>query len=270
MGALHSGHASLLEQARKKADVVIASVFVNPTQFGPNEDFDKYPRTLEKDIELCSEIGVDCVFAPSAEQMYGVENIKDKIELSNNYLTYVSPAFFFANTLCGKTRQGHFDGVCTVVLKLFNLTQCDFAFFGQKDAQQLIIIKKMVKDLNLNVEICPCEIVRDKDGLALSSRNKYLTLEARQKALCLSKCLKTIENLYHNGVFDTKILFDAAIACLEKDVELEYLEFVDLSDLAKVENAQENTLVAIAAKIDGIRLIDNVILKSKGKTGFNE
>ena len=146
MGALHQGHLSLIKKAKETCDKVVVSVFVNPIQFGPSEDFDKYPRTLEADLKLCEEAGVDIVFAPSSDEMYGNGN-----RLSNDNLTYVCPPFFYVDKLCGKSRVGHFDGVCTIVLKLFNIVQPDFAFFGQKDAQQVIVIKKMVKDFNVPI-----------------------------------------------------------------------------------------------------------------------
>lgn len=169
MGALHDGHASLIKKAVETCDKVIVSVFVNPIQFGPSEDYDKYPRTLEDDVKLAESIGANIIFAPSPDEMYGKGQ-----RLSNDTLTYVAPPFFYVNKLCGKSRVGHFDGVCTVVLKLFNITQADYGFFGQKDAQQLIILKKMVKDLNVPIELIGCPIVREESGLALSSRNKYL------------------------------------------------------------------------------------------------
>ena len=188
MGALHAGHLSLIKKAKETCDKVVVSDFVNPIQFGPSEDFDKYPRTLDADMELCNKEGVDIVFAPSASEMYGgkcsSDNSKDNTlkelpRLSNDTLTYDCPPFFYVNTLCGKSRTGHFDGVCTVVLKLFNIVQPDYAFFGQKDAQQVIIIKKMVKDLNVPIQIIQCPIVREESGLALSSRNKYLSEQGK-------------------------------------------------------------------------------------------
>lgn len=178
MGALHKGHLSLIRKSVEKCDKTVVSVFVNPIQFCPGEDFEKYPRTLEADTKLAEEAGVDIVFAPSAEEMYGQGHI-----MSNDFLTYVIPPFFYVNKLCGKSRTGHFDGVCTVVNKLFNIVQPEFAFFGEKDRQQLIIIKKMVKDLSIPVEIIPCPIIREDDGLAMSSRNKYLNPQERKEAL---------------------------------------------------------------------------------------
>lgn len=255
MGALHAGHASLIRKAKEVADKVVVSIFVNPIQFGPNEDFDKYPRTIEADSKICSELGVDIIFSPSPREMYG-ENVK----LSNDELTFVCPPYNIIDCLCGKTRPGHFDGVATVVLKLFNIVQPDYACFGQKDAQQLFVLKKMVKDLNLDLEIIPCPIVREDDGLALSSRNTYLSTEERTNALTISKALKQIENLYKQNVVDVQILFDTAISILNKNLELDYLEFRDYDTFEKVNTVKENTLVAIAAKSGNTRLIDNVIL----------
>lgn len=265
MGALHLGHGALIKEAVKQKGEngkVIVSVFVNPIQFGPNEDFNKYPRTLNEDAKFCEELQADVVFAPSASEMYGIEeNHKDSFNLSNNYLTYVCPPYFLVDKLCGKSRTGHFDGVATVVLKLFNLTGAKKAYFGQKDAQQLFLIKKMVKDLNVNVGITSVPIVRDKNGLALSSRNKYLDENGYNKALTIHKMLDKVKELYDRGVTNTKILFEEAIL-LNKDnaVEIEYFEFLDFNNLENVDAAKENTLVAIAARVDSIRLIDNLIL----------
>ena len=215
MGALHLGHGALIKEAVKQKGEngkVIVSVFVNPIQFGPNEDFNKYPRTLNEDAKFCEELQADVVFAPSASEMYGInENQKDNFNLSNNYLTYVCPPYFLVDKLCGKSRTGHFDGVATVVLKLFNLTGAKKAYFGQKDAQQLFLIKKMVKDLNLNVDIKSIPIVRDKNGLALSSRNKYLDSDGYNKALTIHKMLEKVKELYGRGVTNVKILFEEAI-----------------------------------------------------------
>lgn len=255
MGALHLGHASLIKKAKETADKVVVSVFVNPIQFGPNEDFDKYPRTIESDSKICDEYGVDIIFAPSPREMYG-ENIK----LSNDELTFVCPPYNIIDCMCGKTRPGHFDGVATVVLKLFNIVQPDYACFGQKDAQQLYVLKKMVKDLNLDIEIIPCPIIREDDGLALSSRNTYLSKEERINALTISKALMQIEKLYKQNIVDVQILFDTAISILNKNLELDYLEFRDYDTFEKVNVVKENTLVAIAAKSGNTRLIDNIIL----------
>lgn len=256
MGALHEGHLSLIKKAKETCDKVVVSVFVNPIQFGPSEDFDKYPRTLEKDMELCNSVGVDVVFAPTPSEMYGEGN-----RLSNDTLTYVCPPFFYVNKLCGKTRTGHFDGVCTVVLKLFNIVQPDFAFFGQKDAQQAIIIKKMVKDLNVPVEIIQCPIVREESGLALSSRNKYLSEEGKKDALVLSKILNNIKACYKRGITDIAALKETAYSYLNEKHDLEYLEILDKNTLEEQENANKDSIVLIACRVDNVRLIDNLYLE---------
>lgn len=256
MGALHNGHLSLIQKAVEKCDRVVVSVFVNPIQFCPGEDLDKYPRTLEADKKLCEEAGVNIIFAPSPNEMYGEGQMR-----TNDFLTYVIPPFFFVNKLCGKSRVGHFDGVCTVVNKLFNIVQPDYAFFGEKDAQQLIIIKKMVKDLNIPVEIIPCPIVREESGLALSSRNKYLSEEDKIHALALSKILNNIKNCYKKGITNIEALKETAFQFLDEHHDLEYLEFMNETDLEEVKTADDNTRVFIACKVGGVRLIDNILLK---------
>lgn len=256
MGALHDGHKSLIEKSASMCDKTVVSVFVNPIQFCPGEDLDKYPRTLEADVELCQKSNVDIVFAPSPKEMYG-----DGYILSNDFLTYVIPPFFYTDKLCGKTRIGHFDGVCTVVNKLFNIVQPDFAFFGEKDRQQLIILKKMVKDLNIPVEIVSCPIIREANGLALSSRNKYLSDEDRNEALVLSKILFNIKNCYKNGITDVKALSETAFSYLNEKHSLEYLEFRDADNLDEKAVADDDTIVFIALKIGSVRLIDNIALR---------
>lgn len=255
MGALHNGHLSLIKKAIEKCDKVVVSVFVNPIQFCPGEDLDKYPRTLEADTKLCNDAGVSIVFAPSPAEMYGEGQMR-----TNDFLTYVIPPFFYVNKLCGKSRIGHFDGVCTVVNKLFNIVQPDFAFFGQKDAQQLVIIKKMVKDLNIPVQIVPCPIVREESGLALSSRNKYLSEDDKKEALVLSKILNNIKDCYKKGITDVKALKETAFQFITDKHELEYLELLDCEDLEEKQIADNNTRVFIACKIGGVRLIDNILL----------
>ena len=255
MGALHEGHLSLIKKAKETCDKVIVSVFVNPIQFGPSEDFDKYPRTLEKDYELCSKEGVDIVFAPSPKEMYG-----EGQRLSNDTLTYVCPPFFYVNKLCGKTRTGHFDGVCTVVLKLFNIAQPDYAFFGQKDAQQAVIIRKMVKDLNVPIEIIQCPIVREASGLALSSRNKYLTEDGKKDALALSRILKNIKACFEKGINDINALKETAYSYLTDKHDLEYLEILNRDTLEEQEKADKNSIVLIACRVENVRLIDNIYL----------
>jgi len=256
MGALHDGHLSLIKKSVETCDRTVVSVFVNPIQFGPAEDLDKYPKQLEEDLELCREAGVNLVFAPSPSEMYGEGNI-----LSSNVLTYVVPPFFYVDKLCGKTRVGHFDGVCTVVTKLFNIVQPNYAFFGQKDAQQLIILKKMVKDLNIPVEIIPCPIVRAENGLALSSRNNYLSDEGKKEALVLNKILTNIKACYNKGITDVNALSETALGFLNEHHELDYLEFVDKNNLDNKKTADDDTLVLIALKVDNVRLIDNCFIK---------
>ena len=255
MGALHEGHLSLIKKAKETCDKVVVSVFVNPIQFGPSEDFDKYPRTLDKDMELCNSVGVDLVFAPTPKEMYGEGN-----RLSNDTLTYVCPPFFYVNKLCGKTRVGHFDGVCTVVLKLFNIVQPDYGFFGQKDAQQVIIIKKMVKDLTVPIEIIQCPIVREESGLALSSRNKYLSEEGKKDALVLSQILKNIKACYQKGITDVSALKETAYSYLTDKHDMEYLEILDRNTLEEKPNADKDSIALIACRVEGVRLIDNIYL----------
>lgn len=255
MGALHAGHKSLIDKSVAKCDKTVVSVFVNPIQFCPGEDLDKYPRTLEADEKLCTDSGVDIVFAPSPKEMYGEGTI-----MSNDFLTYVIPPFFYTNKLCGKSRVGHFDGVCTVVNKLFNIVQPDFAFFGEKDRQQLIILKKMVHDLNIPVEIIPCPIVREESGLALSSRNKYLSGNGKKEALVLSKILNNIKTCYNKGIKDVKALTETAYSFLNDNHSLEYLEFRDKDNLEEKEIADGNTIVFIALRVENVRLIDNIEL----------
>ena len=254
MGCLHNGHKSLMEKAHSIADITVASVFVNPIQFCPGEDYDKYPRTLEADKIVAQEAGVDIIFAPSVNEMYpNLQKFSD--------LTMVAPPYELTDIMCGKSRVGHFDGVETVVTKLFNIVQPDFACFGMKDIQQLFLIKKMVRDLNFPIEIIPCPLVREESGLALSSRNKYLSDEQKKSALSLSKALFSIRDLYKAGVKETKKLFDTGLTNLDKNVELEYLEFVGYNTFKPVENITETTICALAARVGGVRLIDNIVLE---------
>lgn len=255
MGALHEGHLSLIKKAKAECDKVVVSVFVNPIQFGPSEDFEKYPRTLEADLKLCDNEGVDIVFAPNAIEMYG------KNKLSNDTLTYVCPPYFYADKLCGKSRIGHFDGVCTVVMKLFNIIQPDYAYFGQKDAQQVIIIKKMVEDLNIPIEIIQCPIIREDSGLALSSRNKYLSEDGKKNALVLSQILNNIKACYKKGITDIQALKETAYSYLTEKHDLEYLEILNKNTLEEDKNANINSIILIACKVDGVRLIDNLYIE---------
>ena len=261
MGALHKGHLSLVEKCRKENDIVIVSVFVNPTQFGPNEDYDKYPRTLDADAKLCEDAGVDILFAPSPKDIY------DEYYFKNKETTLICPPYDVVNKLCGKSRPGHFDGVCTIVGKLFNITKCDRAYFGKKDAQQLFIIKKMVRDLNFDIEITGCPIVREEDGLALSSRNTYLDNNARKNALNISHALYKVKGLCKKGVKEADTLIDTALAYME-NLEVEYAEIVSVVTFEKIDIIEQSTenkaLMLVAAKVDSngskVRLIDNIEL----------
>ena len=257
MGALHEGHLSLIKKAKAECDKVVVSVFVNPIQFGPSEDFDKYPRTLEEDTKLCDNEGVDIIFAPTPNEMYGGGR------LSNDTLTYVCPPFFYVDKLCGKSRVGHFDGVCTVVMKLFNIVQPDCAFFGQKDAQQVIIIEKMVEDLNVPIEIIQCPIVREESGLALSSRNKYLSEAGKKDALVLSQILNNIKACYKKGITDIDALKETAYSYLSEKHDMEYLEILDRKTLEEEKNANEKSIALIACRVENVRLIDNIYLGDK-------
>lgn len=249
MGALHEGHMSLMERARTECDRVVTSVFVNPIQFGPNEDYDAYPRDLERDAAIAESKGVDVVFHPSVEEMY-----------PKFYNTYVEMETL-TDTLCGAKRPGHFRGVCTVVNKLFNIVDPDKAFFGQKDAQQLAIIKRMVSDLNMRVKVFGCPIVREEDGLAKSSRNTYLSAEERAAALCLSRSIFKAQELIEGGERDANVVRSAVTEIIEAEPlsRIDYVEVVDLGDMQPVETLGEAGLVAIAVYIGNTRLIDNYL-----------
>ena len=249
MGALHEGHMSLMEAARKECDKVVASVFVNPLQFGPDEDYDNYPRDLERDAGIAESKGVDVVFHPSVEEMY-----------PENYNTYVVMETL-TDTLCGASRPGHFRGVCKVVNKLFNIVQPDKAFFGQKDAQQLAIIKRMVSDLNMNLEVIGCPIVREDDGLAKSSRNTYLSAEERNAALCLSRAIFKAKELIESGERNSALIAKAVTDTIEEEplARIDYVEVVNLGNMQPVETLPESGLVAIAVYIGSTRLIDNYL-----------
>ena len=253
MGALHAGHVSLIKAAKEKCDFVVVSIFVNPTQFGPDEDFDKYPRPIEKDAVICEQAGVDLVFNPTASEMYKAENI-----------TWVDVEKL-AEHLCGRSRPGHFHGVTTVCAKLFNIVRPDFAFFGQKDAQQAIIIKRMVADLNMDMEVVICPIVREDDGLAMSSRNKYLSAEQRSQALLLHKSLLHGEKLVKEGLRDCAEIKQQMTEILNGSplISVEYISIVDIETLADVEEITEMALIALAVKLGQTRLIDNIIVDVK-------
>lgn len=252
MGYLHEGHTSLMKKARQECDKVVVSIFVNPMQFGVNEDLDSYPRDLEADSKLCEEVGVDLIFHPTVEEMYdcGFCSFVDMNGLTKE--------------LCGKSRPIHFRGVCTVVCKLFNIVAPDKAFFGQKDAQQLSVIRRMVKDLNMDIEIVGCPIIREEDGLAKSSRNTYLNTEERKAALILSQTIKLGEQMVRDGVTDAEQLISAMKANLEKEplAKIDYVEAVNLDTVEKVNEIEGTTLVAMAVFIGKTRLIDNFIVEA--------
>jgi len=252
MGALHEGHLSLIRATKAQCDVVAASIFVNPTQFGPSEDFAKYPRSFERDRQMLEREAIDLLFAPAVEEMYPqgmttwvtVEGLSDK--------------------LCGKSRPGHFRGVTTVVTKLFQIVQPDAAFFGQKDAAQLAIMRGMTRDLNLPVEIVACPIVREPDGLAMSSRNAYLDPQERRAAPVLYQSLLEIQDVFKQGERRAQKLIDAGKQTIaeEHSVRIDYLEIVDPETLDRIEEVSETALVAVAAFVGSTRLIDNLQLCS--------
>ena len=245
MGFLHEGHASLIARARKENDIVVVSDFVNPTQFGPNEDLEAYPRDFERDSALCESLGADLIFHPEPEEMY------------HDPCAFVS-IDTLSETLCGKTRPIHFKGVCTLVSKLFHIAAPDRAYFGQKDAQQLAIIKKMVLDLNFDVEVVGCPIVREEDGLAKSSRNTYLSAEERRAALCLSKAVKKGQELIQAGCSAEDVLAPMrAIIEAEPLSKIDYVSMVDALTMQPVEKVEKDVLVAMAVYIGKTRLIDN-------------
>jgi len=250
MGALHEGHLSLVRAARDKSNVVAVSIFVNPTQFGPNEDFAKYPRNLEKDSEMLEREHVDVIFAPSVDDMYPAGAV-----------TWVTVEGM-SDRLCGKSRPGHFRGVTTVVAKLFHIVQPDVAFFGQKDAAQVAIVRRMVRDLNMPVSIEVCPIIRESDGLALSSRNAYLNPEERKSALVLHRSLQRAENLFENGERNSARLMAAGKEEFknESSARLDYFEIVDPDSLEPVTTISNRALIAVAGLIGNTRLIDNVIV----------
>lgn len=250
MGALHEGHLSLVRAAKRSCEVVVASIFVNPTQFGANEDLEKYPRNFERDCELLEKENVDFLFAPRVEEMYPkggvtwvtVEGLSEKLD--------------------GRSRPGHFRGVTTVVAKLFHIVEPDAAFFGQKDAAQVAIIRRMARDLNFEVEIVACPIVREADGLAMSSRNAYLDAEQRKQARVLHRSLVRVKKLWEAGERNAAKLMAAGREEVgsERGVRLDYFEMVDAENLDALVSAESGTLVAVAAWVGTTRLIDNLVL----------
>lgn len=253
MGFLHEGHLSLIRIARQHADKVVVSIFVNPTQFAPGEDFAAYPRDEARDLAMCEAEGADVVFLPSPEEMYAPDA---SVALTENRL---------AKTMCGLTRPTHFQGVLTVVNKLFNITRADSAVFGMKDAQQLAVIRRMVRDLDMPIAIVPGPIVREPDGLAMSSRNTYLSADERRHALCLRRSLDLAEAMWRRG--DSAA--DAVLGAMREQIAptpgavIDYIVAVDADSLEPVETLRPNTLVALAVKIGRTRLIDNTILNKK-------
>lgn len=254
MGALHAGHLSLVRAARTQNDAVVVSIFVNPIQFGPNEDLAKYPRTFEQDCAQLDHEGVDIVFAPSVEEMYP-EGSETFVEVEN-----------LSNKLDGRSRPGHFKGVTTVVSKLFHIIPADHAYFGQKDAAQVAVLRKMVRDQNFDIDLVICPIVREKDGLALSSRNAYLDETERQQALVLHRALMRIQTLADTGHTDAWYLAEAGrdVIAEERGTRVDYLEIVDPNTLEPVTEVSKGALVAVAVWIGNTRLIDNLVLHGSG------
>ncbi|MDO6655414.1 pantoate--beta-alanine ligase [Anaerobacillus sp. 1_MG-2023] len=253
MGYLHEGHISLVGEAVKQNDCVIMSVFVNPLQFGPNEDFDRYPRDLKRDEELASQAGVDVLFYPDVTEMYPKERTT-KLTVQER-----------VNTLCGESRPGHFDGVATVVLKLLQITLPDRAYFGMKDAQQVAVIKGLVDDFNVPVEIVPCPIIREKDGLAKSSRNVYLTPTERKEAIQLSRSLRAASKALSDGEINPERIKDIVSTYLsETSGSIDYVEVLAYPALEKVHVITEDVIIAVAVQFSAARLIDNIVaLKSE-------
>ncbi len=259
MGALHIGHISLMEAAVKDSNFVVVSIFVNPTQFGPGEDFEKYPRPLEKDLEICRKAGVDLVFAPTAKEMYPGKN-----------LTWVDVEKL-TEPLCGRSRPGHFRGVTTVCTKLFNIVTPDVAFFGQKDAQQAIVIRRMVADLNMPLKIVICPTVREQSGLAVSSRNQYLSARQRKDAANIYKSLQKCRDMIESGQKQTETILAEMRKILQKvpAIKIEYISIVNAETLDDIDKISGQVLAAIAVKIGSTRLIDNILLDTSNKLAYN-
>lgn len=267
MGALHAGHLSLIQRARQENDWVVVSIFVNPLQFGPNEDFEKYPRTLAYDRELCEQAGVDVIFAPSPAELYGNRELADEpfVLPAKESLTQVIPPAALIEELCGRSRPGHFAGVATVVTKLLNIVQPQRAYFGQKDAQQVAVLRQLVIDLNIPVELVPCPIVREKDGLALSSRNQYLSPQQRLDATVLHRSLRQAEQAFQQGERSREALIDTVKVELQTvpTVQPEYIELVHPDTMKPLQHVEETGLLAVAARVGSTRLIDNIVLQGR-------
>ena len=256
MGYLHEGHLTLMRQARAEQGFVIATLFVNPLQFGPTEDYAVYPRDLARDSKLAATTGIDVLFAPTVDEMYPAGNGKT--------LTFVDVEKITA-TLCGASRPGHFRGVATVVTKLFNITEADVAYFGQKDAQQVTVIRQMVRDLNMNVRVVAVPIVREADGLALSSRNQYLSPAERQAALVLSKSLRLAETMLAGGNREASAVLAAVTVCIAQEplAAVDYIAMVDPQTLQPLTQISGSALVALAVRFGKTRLIDNLLWEEK-------
>jgi len=254
MGYLHEGHLSLVRESLQSTDVTVVSIFINPAQFGPKEDFKEYPRNLERDSELLEKEGVDYLFVPDKNEIY-----------PEGYETYIE-VHTLQDKLCGRSRPGHFRGVNTVVLKFFNIICPDISFFGQKDAQQAVILKRMVQDLDLDVRIEVLPIIREKDGLALSSRNAYLNREERKAALVLSKSLKEAQSMIEKGERDSVEIVNRMREVINSVplVKIDYIEIVDMVKLNPIARMEKEALAALAAYIGKVRLIDNTILRVEG------
>ncbi len=253
MGALHLGHQSLIDRARQENTLVIVSIFVNPLQFGANEDLDRYPRQLELDRDLCERAGVDALFVPTVESM-GI----------NDTLTQVMPPPMMIGGLCGRRRIGHFQGVATIIVKLLNIVQPDRAYFGEKDAQQLAVIRRIVGDLNLPVDIVGCPTLRADSGLALSSRNQYLSSIGKSQAAVIYRSLQQAQELARTGEVHAQSILAAVQTELATvpEFQLEYLELVDRHSLQSVDTVEKSALIAIAGRIENTRLIDNIVIGS--------
>ncbi|MFP4173220.1 MAG: pantoate--beta-alanine ligase [Candidatus Hydrogenedentota bacterium] len=251
MGALHEGHASLIRRSVADCDVTVISIFVNPVQFGPNEDYERYPRTFEADKGMADELGVDAIYAPDAQAMYPAD-----------YATYVDVLGPLTETLCGRSRPGHFRGVATVVAKLFNAVRPHRAYFGQKDAQQLAVIQRMTRDLDFGIEIVELPIVREADGLARSSRNQYLAPEERERALCIPRALEKGRALMTNGERSAETVRQAVRDALAEVDAVDYVELVDAETLEPLKEIQPPALLAVAARVGETRLIDNIKLEA--------
>lgn len=254
MGYLHEGHLSLMKRAKAECDKVAVSVFVNPIQFGPTEDLAQYPRDFERDKGLCDSVGVDLIFHPEPEEMY-----------SPAFSSYVDVEGL-TKELCGKSRPTHFRGVCTVVSKLFHIVAPNRAYFGQKDAQQLAVVRRMAEDLDMGIEIVGCPIVREEDGLAKSSRNTYLSPDERKAALVLSRAVRLGESMVRGGERDAKAIVDAMITEIESEplADIDYVKAVDFATITPVDRVEGETLFAMAVRIGKVRLIDNFLV-SDGK-----